>query len=49
MDLMGDVPREEIEALNGPSGGFTVTGYRLELSGYCAACLPAGSPAPVSA
>ena len=49
MDLSGDVSRHEIDALSGPSGSFTVTGYRLELSGYCADCLPAVSPAPVPA
>lgn len=40
LDLVGDVSREEIDELRSPEGGFTVTGYRLELSGYCADCLP---------
>ena len=41
LDLVGDVSRSEIDALRGPERGFTVTGYRLELSGYCADCPPA--------
>lgn len=45
LDLVGDVSRAEIDALHGPEQGFTVTGYRLELSGYCADCLPSGAPA----
>jgi Fur family peroxide stress response transcriptional regulator len=49
LDLVGDVSRNEIDALRGPEGGFTVTGYRLELSGYCAECLPAERPASASA
>ena len=44
LDLVGDVSRREIDSLRGPEQGFTVTGYRLELSGYCADCLPAGAP-----
>jgi Fur family peroxide stress response transcriptional regulator len=44
LDLVGDVSREEIDALRGPERGFTVTGYRLELSGYCADCLPTHRP-----
>ena len=49
MDLKGDVSRTEIESLRGSVGHFTVTGYRLELSGYCADCVPPGSSAPVTA
>jgi len=41
LDLIGDVSRDQIDALRGPEGPFTVTGYRLELSGYCEACPPA--------
>jgi Fur family peroxide stress response transcriptional regulator len=45
LDLVGDVSRAEIDSLRGPEGRFMVTGYRLELSGYCADCLPADVPA----
>ncbi len=45
LDLVGDVSRAEIDALRGPAGRFMVTGYRLELSGYCADCLPVDVPA----
>ncbi len=48
LDLLGDVSRHEIDGLHSPEGGFTVTGYRLELSGYCADCVPAGSDAPAA-
>jgi Fe2+ or Zn2+ uptake regulation protein len=48
-DLVGDIARTDIEALRGVEGGFTVTGYRLELSGYCSDCLPQGTQAPASA
>lgn len=48
-DLVGDISRREIDALRGIEGGFTVTGYRLELSGYCSDCLPQGSPPPAPA
>jgi len=48
-DLAGEIHRREIEALRGHAGGFTVTGYRLELSGYCSACALDGGLASVSA
>ena len=40
LDLPGEISRQEIDTLRGTARGFTVTGYRLELSGYCPACLP---------
>jgi Fur family peroxide stress response transcriptional regulator len=49
MDLSGDIAASEIEALRRNAASFTVTGYRLELSGYCAECVPRGSAPPVSA
>ncbi len=49
MDLPGEIPSGEIEALRSATTGFTVTGYRLELSGYCVECLPEGSPPPAPA
>lgn len=48
-DLPGELPSAEITTLREAAGGFTVTGYRLELSGYCADCLPGGGPAPAPA
>lgn len=49
MDLPGEIPAREIDALRNATTGFTVTGYRLELSGYCVDCLPEGSPPPAPA
>ena len=49
MDVAGDISPREIEALRKEARSFTVTGYRLELSGYCSECLPEGSPAPAPA
>jgi Fe2+ or Zn2+ uptake regulation protein len=48
-DLPGDISQREIEAVRGRTRGFTVTGYRLELSGYCAGCLPAHGSLPAPA
>jgi Fe2+ or Zn2+ uptake regulation protein len=49
LDLPGDISDQEIETLSRGASGFTITGYRLELSGYCSDCLPKGSPAPAPA
>ena len=49
IDIPGEISSTEIESLRNGSVGFTVTGYRLELSGYCADCLPEGGPGPASA
>lgn len=49
MDLVGDISTGEIATLENEVSSFTVTGYRLELSGYCADCLPHGSPSPAPA
>lgn len=38
LDVMGEIPAAHIEGLERPVDGFHVTGYRLELSGYCATC-----------
>ena len=46
IDLPGDISVSEIDALRKRAENFTVTSYRLELSGYCSGCLPEGSPAP---
>jgi len=48
-DLPGEIPAREIDELRRRSSSFTVTGYRLELSGYCSSCLPEGGPAPAHA
>lgn len=39
-DIPGGFAREALEALRHNADGFVVTGYRLELSGYCAECAP---------
>ncbi|MDH3270244.1 MAG: transcriptional repressor [Gemmatimonadota bacterium] len=49
MDLVGGIPEADIEPLRDEAAGFTVTGYRLELSGYCSGCLPEDGPAPALA
>jgi Fur family peroxide stress response transcriptional regulator len=49
IDLPGELASSEIAALRHEASGFTVTGYRLELSGYCSDCLPGGGPAPAPA
>lgn len=48
-DIPGEIPSGEIEELRGRADGFTVTGYRLELSGYCSDCLPDRGRAPALA
>ncbi len=48
-DLPGEIPAHQIDELRRRAGSFTVTGYRLELSGYCSTCLPEGGPGPVPA
>ena len=48
-DIPDEVPSQEIHTLRNQSSNFTVTGYHLELFGYCSSCLPEGGPAPVSA
>ena len=37
-DLVGHVPESELVRLRRDTDGFRVTGYRLELTGYCADC-----------
>ena len=49
MDIPGELPSQEIAALRRRAGGFTITGYRLELAGYCPTCLPDGGRAPALA
>ncbi len=43
MDIAGDLPTHEIDHLRRQADGFTVVGYRLELSGYCSECAPEGA------
>jgi Fe2+ or Zn2+ uptake regulation protein len=40
VDIPGTIPETEVESLRRHAEGFTVTGYRFELSGYCSSCLP---------
>ncbi len=49
MDIPGEIPEREIDALRERTQSFTVVGYRLELSGYCATCVPEGARAPLTA
>ena len=37
-DVPGRVPSADVERLGSGASGFHVTGYRLELTGYCADC-----------
>jgi len=46
VDIDGRIADSEIESLKARTGGFTVTGFRLELSGYCATCVPEGGRHP---
>ncbi len=38
MDVPGTLSPQELEEIGSDSQGFSVTGYRLELEGYCRAC-----------
>jgi Fe2+ or Zn2+ uptake regulation protein len=40
MDVPADRMMEEIERLSRGLDGFSVLGYRLELTGFCGACSP---------
>ena len=42
-DVPGPFPFAESVPLAGRSGGFRVTGCRVELTGYCAQCDPGGA------
>jgi len=48
-DIPGEIEAGQIATLRSRSSGFTITGYRLELSGYCAACRTESSRAPALA
>jgi Fur family peroxide stress response transcriptional regulator len=39
-DVHTHLPPAELDRLSGRTGGFRVTGYRVELTGYCSACDP---------
>lgn len=49
LDIAGEIPAADIEELRQEASGFTVTGFRLELSGYCSGCVPEGGPEPAAA
>lgn len=40
IDIPGSIPDDQLQALRRETEGFLVTGYRLELSGYCPTCAP---------
>lgn len=44
-DVMGEIPAAHIDGLGRPVDDFLVTGYRLELSGYCTTCAQGEAPA----
>lgn len=44
-DVSGELPPRELKELEEEAQDFQVTGYRLELTGYCSACAPARSMA----
>jgi Fur family peroxide stress response transcriptional regulator len=46
-DVPGKLPQSELDRLRARAPGFMVVGYRFELSGYCAECVPQGGPAPL--
>lgn len=48
-DVPGEVPPSELDDLGRRASGFTVTGVRLELTGYCGSCVPDGEPVHASA
>ncbi len=38
VDVPGSLPPEDVRELDQETDGFTVTGYRLEFTGYCSGC-----------
>lgn len=44
-DVHGRIPQEDLAGLRAGAGDFRVTGYRLELTGYCTECDPGEAPA----
>jgi len=42
-DIEGSLPGPQVDSLRERSDGFMVTGYRLELTGYCPTCAPRAS------
>ena len=48
-NIQGKIADSEVDVLQTRAPGFTVTGFRLELSGYCATCVPEGGPGPLPA
>jgi Fur family peroxide stress response transcriptional regulator len=43
MDIDGRLAEDQVRDLREKADGFVVTGYRLELSGYCPGCVPEGA------
>jgi Fur family peroxide stress response transcriptional regulator len=41
VDVPGSLPEDQVEGLRLGASDFVVTGYRLELTGYCQPCLTA--------
>lgn len=49
IDVPGEISGSEVEALREATTGFMVTGYRLELTGYCTDCVPGSGRPPAPA
>lgn len=47
-DLPGTLPEGNLEELRESAGGFSVTGFRLELLGYCSECGTAAPPSEIA-
>ncbi len=48
MDVPGHLPDQDLEGMGQGPGGFSVTGYRLELLGYCSDCGTAAPPSEIA-
>ncbi len=42
-DISGHLDADQVSALESGAGGFTILGYHLEVTGYCASCAPVES------
>lgn len=48
MDIAGSLTQGQLDSLRDRAEGFVVTGYRLELSGFCPDCAPRRTPAALA-
>ena len=47
-DVPGSLPDRDLDELRESVGGFSVTGFRLELLGYCSDCGTAAPPTDIA-